>query len=118
VGAVAVLAVTSVAVLAHVATLTGVRSAEGEFVAARAELSTHVETYLHSVRQWVAWQATATALDRVDSASSRLGHATARSARATALGHALVVLACGAGLVLAGWLMAGPLTAGELSPAM
>lgn len=117
-GALAVLAVALVGLAAQLLTLAGVRAAEDDFVAARAEVSTQVETYLHSLRQWVLWRATGDALGRVDAASSRLGRASTRSARATALGHALVVLACGSGLVAAAWLVAGPLGRGELSPAM
>lgn len=117
-GAVVVVAVSLVGLLAHVLTLVGVRSAEDDFVAARAEVSTHVESYLHSLRQWVLWQAGGAALSKVDDASSLWGRASQRSARAAALGHALVILGCGLGLVGAAFLLAGPLEAGEVSPAM
>ena len=117
-GALALLVVCVLGVLAHVVTWAGARAAEDEFVAARGTLSTQVETYLHSVRQWVLWQSAGRVLDRVDDASYRLGRAASRSARATALGHSTVVLACGTGLVLTALWIAGPLADGQVSPAM
>ncbi|MBE7325652.1 thiol reductant ABC exporter subunit CydD [Nocardioides sp. Y6] len=117
-GAVAVAVVSAAGLAAHLLTLARVRAAEGDFVAARAEVSTQVEAYLHSLRQWVLWQAESTALARVDAASERLGVASRRSARASALGHALVLLSCGFGLAGTAALMAPPLQLGQLSPAM
>ncbi|QCC77473.1 thiol reductant ABC exporter subunit CydC [Nocardioides daphniae] len=117
-GALVVAGLCLAGLLAHVVPLVGVRSAEGDFVAARAAVSTQVETYLHSLRQWVLWQARDRVLDDVDTASDRLGRAALRSTRASALGHALVVLVCGLGLVLMARVMAGPLADGALSPAM
>ena len=104
--------------LAHLLTLRGVAAAEHEFVAARAAVSTQVETCLHSLRQWVLWQALGRVLSDVDDASRRLGGAAVRSARASALGHALVVVSCGWGLVAMAATLDGPLLRGDLSPAM
>ncbi|QCX27773.1 thiol reductant ABC exporter subunit CydD [Nocardioides jishulii] len=117
-GAAVIAGLCLVGLAAHLVTWAGVRSAESDFVSARAAVSTQVETYLHSLRQWVLWQADGRVLDDVDAASNRLGRAATRSTRASAAGHALVILACGLGLVLMARVMAAPLAEGAISPAM
>ncbi len=104
--------------LAHRCTRRGVERAEQQFVAARAEVSTCTEGWFASVRQYVAWGAVPQALEKVDAASRRLARAADRSARASAWGRLVVVVASGAGLVATAWLLEDPLRAGDLSPAM
>ncbi|WP_110240131.1 thiol reductant ABC exporter subunit CydD [Nocardioides gilvus] len=118
VGGAVIVAVCLLGVLIHIRTLRGVWSAEADFVSARAGVSTHVEGYLHDLRQWVLWQARDRVLDEVDGASRRLGTSSVRSAAATARGHLLVTLTCGFGLIAMAWLLTDPLSRGELSPAM
>lgn len=118
VAAVVVLSVGAAGAVSHRITARGVAAAEPRFVAARAELSTRVEAFLHSVRQLVLWQATDRALDAVDATAGRLARAALRSARATALGRAIVISACGLGLVAMAGLLEAPLARGDLSPAM
>ncbi|WP_110183245.1 thiol reductant ABC exporter subunit CydD [Nocardioides solisilvae] len=113
-----VAAVCLVAAAGHLVALRGVRLAEPAFVAARAEVSTRVEAVLHSVRQLEQWQATGRALDGVDAAGAAHGAAAVRSARATALARALPALACGLGVLAVARVVADPLLAGEVSPAM
>ncbi|MFC6152254.1 thiol reductant ABC exporter subunit CydD [Nocardioides yefusunii] len=110
-----VLGVCVVAATAFLLTRRGVAAAETEFVTARAEVSVQSEDWFSSVRQYVAWGAQDHALDRVDVAARRLGSAAARSARAVGLGHAVVVLATGLGVVLAALTTQDALAAGTLS---
>lgn len=106
--------VCAVAATAFWVTRRGVAAAEGEFVAARADLSVQCEDWFSSVRQYVAWGAESTALDRVDAAAARMGSAAQRSARAVGAGQAVVVLATGLGLVLAAFVAHDALANGSL----
>lgn len=111
-------AVCTLSALSWWVTRRGAQPAEKQFVRARAELSTHLEDWFASVRQYVAWGATATPLARVDRASDRLGSAAAASVRASALGRTVVVVSTGLGLVAMASALDGVLATGGLSPAM
>ncbi len=93
-----VLMVCLVAALGFPVAHRGVAAAEPAFVAARAGLSARVEQIVSSARDLVLWGADSRALVDLDAASAGLGAAARRSARATALGRLLPIVAGGCGV--------------------
>ncbi len=96
----------------------GAARAERGFVASRAEVATEVVADLDSARQLVLWGADRAAVERVLALGRVLASAARGSARALAAGRALVVLACGLGVVAIAPAIVPALRAGTLSEPM
>jgi ATP-binding cassette subfamily C protein CydCD len=99
VAAVVAVVIVATTVLATWIAHRGARRAEPVFVRRRAGLSVAVADLLTAAREHEMWQATDAALARIDRHGREAARALLESSRAAALGRALVLLACGLGVI-------------------